>query len=163
MSVVDGVWVDGARCTACGACIDACPTGAIALVSGHAQIDEAACQRCGVCMDVCPANAIQPVVTVATDLEPVAEAAAPVSLLPHEDAATLRATVVTAGVGLALHVVRSLVDVGLSLLQRRGVAPDVRSPAARTAGAVTRGYDPGGAGRGRGGRRARTRRRGRGS
>ena len=33
------VWVEVARCTGCGACVDACPVGAMALIDGKARVD----------------------------------------------------------------------------------------------------------------------------
>jgi Fe-S-cluster-containing hydrogenase component 2 len=56
------VWVDVARCTGCGACVNACPVGAIALIDGKARVDEETCTGCEACVDVCPEDAIQPVV-----------------------------------------------------------------------------------------------------
>lgn len=56
------VWIDGERCTGCGACIEVCPVGAIALVNNVARVDEESCTGCGVCIDSCPQDAIQPVV-----------------------------------------------------------------------------------------------------
>ncbi|MFO7742840.1 MAG: 4Fe-4S binding protein [Anaerolineae bacterium] len=56
------VWIDGERCTGCGACIEVCPVGAIALVNNVARVDEESCTGCAVCIDTCPQDAIQPVV-----------------------------------------------------------------------------------------------------
>ncbi|MGF7119036.1 4Fe-4S binding protein [Methanobacterium oryzae] len=51
-------------CRRCGACVDACRTGAIQLVSSgreeaHSEIDEEKCVRCGYCSRVCPTEAIK--------------------------------------------------------------------------------------------------------
>lgn len=51
-------------CLNCGACVAACRTGAIELVSSggeevHSEIDEDKCIRCGYCARVCPAEAIK--------------------------------------------------------------------------------------------------------
>ena len=56
------VWIDAERCTGCGACIEVCPAGAIALVDGRAHMAEETCTGCGVCLEVCPEDAIHPVV-----------------------------------------------------------------------------------------------------
>lgn len=51
-------------CLNCGACVSACSTGAIELVSSggeevHSEIDAEKCIRCGYCARVCPAEAIK--------------------------------------------------------------------------------------------------------
>jgi NAD-dependent dihydropyrimidine dehydrogenase PreA subunit len=45
-------------CTACGACIESCPRGAIE-VGDVAAIDATLCIGCGVCIDACPNNVIE--------------------------------------------------------------------------------------------------------
>jgi heterodisulfide reductase subunit A len=49
-------------CTACGACLDACPYGAIEMTAASgrqvALISETGCKGCGGCVPVCPENAI---------------------------------------------------------------------------------------------------------
>jgi electron transfer flavoprotein alpha subunit/NAD-dependent dihydropyrimidine dehydrogenase PreA subunit len=45
-------------CTGCGACLNACPFGAIETRDGKAYITEA-CRVCGQCVDVCPVGAIE--------------------------------------------------------------------------------------------------------
>ncbi len=50
--------VDPARCDATGACVVACPTGAIALDGGTWRLDLGRCVFCAACADACPRQAI---------------------------------------------------------------------------------------------------------
>ncbi len=45
------------RCLACGACIAACPHGALRWEGGRVATDTARCEVCGACADACPAEA----------------------------------------------------------------------------------------------------------
>ena len=51
------ITLDRDLCTACEACIEACPFGAIEMVDDAASITDA-CTLCGSCEDVCPVGAI---------------------------------------------------------------------------------------------------------
>ncbi len=46
------------NCTACGACVEACPVEAITL-GECAVIDADTCIDCGTCVDECPSEAIE--------------------------------------------------------------------------------------------------------
>lgn len=46
------------NCAACGACLDACPSGAI-KEGPLFQIDPDACVECGACQAACPNAAIE--------------------------------------------------------------------------------------------------------
>ncbi len=45
-------------CIGWGACVTACPHGAIALVDGIARVDRSKCTGCGLCAAKCPKKAI---------------------------------------------------------------------------------------------------------
>ena len=47
------------ECTACGTCIDSCPSEAIAEGDPIYKIDQDACVECGQCVEACPAEAIK--------------------------------------------------------------------------------------------------------
>lgn len=50
--------LDDARCVGCGACVEVCPHGVLAIQDGKALIaDRLACMECGACALNCPALA----------------------------------------------------------------------------------------------------------
>ncbi len=51
--------VDGAECTQCEACLDACQVGAIRLEGGPAMVDPERCLGCGLCQSACAFGAIE--------------------------------------------------------------------------------------------------------
>jgi len=54
-------------CRGCGICAQSCPTGAISLRWGYAEIDQSRCNECRLCLDICPQRAIVEVVPVSID------------------------------------------------------------------------------------------------
>jgi hypothetical protein len=69
------VFVNEDRCTGCGLCVEACPTGAISVIDGVARIEQALCRECEVCLSACPTGAIsavrEPIGTERPTLAPV--------------------------------------------------------------------------------------------
>ncbi len=47
------------ECVSCGACVEACPVGAISEGDGKFVIDADACLDCGACAGACPVGAPQ--------------------------------------------------------------------------------------------------------
>ena len=138
--MMDGqtVWVDAARCTSCGVCVEACPVGAIALVDGKARVDEELCTGCGACVAACPEGVIQPVVTVQGELVPAPERPAPTVYRPSSLAQTAGTAVVVAGTGLLMKAASALARaVGRWLTQRSAMTSP--STGSRTSPAGDRG------------------------
>lgn len=53
------VKVDAEKCTACGSCVDACPSEALKVDGDCVVVDADACIDCGVCVDECPTDALE--------------------------------------------------------------------------------------------------------
>ena len=77
-------YVDADKCQGCGACVPACPAGAISLLGSVASVDAGRCNGCGRCLEVCPQQAIiaveAPVPAVRVEIPPSAVAAPSPSL-----------------------------------------------------------------------------------
>lgn len=144
------MWVNSDRCTGCGACVEVCPTEAIALVDGKARVDEETCIGCGACADECPQNAIQPVVQGELVPAPIG-ARYPRPYQPGPLAQTAGTAVVVAGMGLLMRAAGALARAVGRWFSRRP------APTRPSAGS---GTSPAG-GRGGTGRQRRHRRRGR--
>ena len=52
-------WVDTAKCTGCGICVQKCPVDVISMENEKAKISMDGCIRCGICHDVCPRQAVR--------------------------------------------------------------------------------------------------------
>lgn len=119
------VWLDEARCTGCGACIDVCPAGALMLAEGRAYLHDALCRACEACIPACPTGALQPVLEIeAVPVAPHAPEYAPPSFTaapstPASPHASLLATVVAAGTQLAIQAAPVVLNVLGQWLTRR--------------------------------------------
>ena len=57
MDYSQSVELDVSKCTGCTACLKHCPTEAIRIRGGHAQINPDRCIDCGECIRACPNSA----------------------------------------------------------------------------------------------------------
>jgi iron only hydrogenase large subunit-like protein len=65
---VQSVVVDGSRCRGRMACMRACPTAAVRVRRGRAQIIEERCVNCGLCIKACPNGAMVPLTNSFTEM-----------------------------------------------------------------------------------------------
>jgi Fe-S-cluster-containing hydrogenase component 2 len=53
------VVVEKETCSACKACVDACPSSAITVPDDVAVVSDADCIDCGACVDACPSGSLK--------------------------------------------------------------------------------------------------------
>ncbi len=154
------VWIDTEACTGCGACVDVCPEGALAMVNQVAQVDEEACTGCGACLDICPHGAIHPVVEgeIVLAQERALKVENTKDLAPAMDRyrpliESTAPALAVAGAGLLAKAARALT----SAVGRWLTSPPGESQPTQAATSTERGIERAG----NGGRRTRRRRRGR--
>ena len=147
------VIVDITKCAGCGVCEQSCPTGAIRVIGGKANVNPSLCNDCGVCVEACPVEALslaaEPVAVRV--VEPGASEAGEKASLPEVIRARLVPAPVPRSSGILPLVGAALTFVGKSL------APRLLSLLAERRASASAGLGTGG-GRGR---RRRLRRRGR--
>lgn len=122
------MWVDAARCTGCGACVDVCPVGAVELADGKACVDEERCAGCEACVSVCPEGAIQPLIR--GEIIPVEERPALAVRQPSPLAETAGVVAVATGASLLVRATRALGRAVVRWLMRPQAR--VRPPTAET-------------------------------
>jgi len=105
--------VNAEQCNGCGACVEACPSGAIHMSAGLAIIDQAACAQCQACVDACPQGAI-------TSTEISIAAATPVIIQPVREAEIMVAEPVPSK--LKPWLISALAFTGREILPRLGDA-----------------------------------------
>lgn len=116
------IYVDREQCTGCALCLDACPTGALALRDDVAFVDQEHCEGCRACVDVCPTGAIlvaEIVPTKETSSTPIETVSVPpvemITEQPRPDSPGLGAVVGTA----LLDVAPRLIHLAVDWLERR--------------------------------------------
>jgi len=102
------MWVDASRCTGCGACVNACPVGAIAMVEGKAHIDENSCVGCEACVTACPEDSIHPVITIEGELVSARQRPAPTLYRPGLPAKLAGSVIAVASTGLVMKLTGAL-------------------------------------------------------
>ena len=108
------LYVDEKRCSACGTCVDVCPTGAIAVSQGTAIIDQERCVQCEACFHACPEQAILSVSD--RSLVPERARSAPVATPPARPFRSLAAGAAPALAAALIYVGREVVPRAANLL-----------------------------------------------
>jgi NAD-dependent dihydropyrimidine dehydrogenase PreA subunit len=138
------ITIDTERCTGCGECLDACPTGAITMQNQVAFVDEEYCQECEVCLDLCPEGAILSAEIV--EPVPVLEPAGAIQRQTADEPVSLRQLALPV-IGSALYwagreMAPRLISLALDSLDRRmqsgGPTPDLGIGRGRTSGSGRR-------------------------
>jgi Fe-S-cluster-containing hydrogenase component 2 len=112
--------VDASRCTGCGNCLQACPTGAIRLVDGVATIDASLCRECQACLEACPNGAILAVEEVT---EPVPALAPSRTPAPSRPAAGVLPMLGATLAFMGQEVVPKVIDMLLEQRRRQQMQP----------------------------------------
>ncbi len=125
--------INQALCTGCGACLDTCPVGAIAIIGQHAAIDDTLCTHCHACLDACPNGAISASTAPVRSLPIVAPPVPEMRIIPAPAGPTVpsmtspvRGLMPLAGAALAFlgrEVAPRLVSVLATALERRLATP----------------------------------------
>ncbi len=148
------IQVDLSKCTGCGMCVDVCPTGAIYIADGRAEIDETLCHACEACISACPEGALssvpEAVFTPASERLPQVQPEKVIQLPPVRTEVVPWHRKVLPAIGAVVsfagrEILPRVVDSFVSTLEARGTPDSGRKAGGRGAG---------------GGRRARRRRRG---
>ncbi len=69
------------RCTGCGECVEVCPTGALSIEAGRAQVDQALCRGCEACVGACQEGAVISVAAPVAVAEPRQPQPRPVAVI----------------------------------------------------------------------------------
>ncbi|MBD3289594.1 4Fe-4S dicluster domain-containing protein [candidate division KSB1 bacterium] len=105
--------IDQQKCNGCGACMDACSTGAIYMVDERASVDAGVCNECVDCVNVCPNNAIQLERIVLETTQQSVQ-----SSEKHEITAELKSNVIKIGKTLLPLAISGIADLIISKIEK---------------------------------------------